>query len=126
MSATVIFDGDCGFCQLSVNFAQRFIKPKVSFVAYQSINPANYSLTVEQCQQSLKFVAETNQVFSAQTAVAKMLRTARFPWFIAGQFLLLPIVNQLAGIGYQLIARNRHRLPGSTISCETNLDSKNN
>lgn len=126
MSATVIFDGDCGFCQQSVKFAKRVVKPSVQFVAYQEIDPASFGLTTADCQESLKFVAETKKVSSAQNAVSEMLRTAQFPWRLAGALLSLPIVNQLAGLIYRTIARNRHRLPGSAISCETNSATKNN
>lgn len=125
MSATVIFDGDCGFCQQSVKFAQRWLKPKVDFVAYQNIDPADFGLTVSECQESLKFVSTKRQVFSAQNAVRRMLLTAKFPWPLAGWLLALPGINQLAGVSYRAIARNRGRLPGASAACETDLDQKN-
>jgi predicted DCC family thiol-disulfide oxidoreductase YuxK len=121
MGATVIFDGDCGFCQKSVNFALKHIKPEVTFVAYQVIDPTDFGLSITQCQTSLQFVSANRISYVAHNAVARMLLTAKFPWFIFGRLMLMPGVNKIMSYGYKLVAKNRHRLPGSTSACE--LDS---
>ena len=50
--------------------------------------------------------------------VATVLRASRGPWPVVGQLLRLPGVRRVAGWGYAVVARNRHRLPGATAACE--------
>ncbi len=40
------------------------------------------------------------------------------PWAVAGRILLAPPVSWVAPLGYRLVARYRHRLPGGTPACK--------
>jgi len=45
-------------------------------------------------------------------AVAAVLRECRGAWPLLAMLMRLPVIRNIAELGYQLVARNRHRLPG--------------
>ena len=113
----LVFDGDCGICTTLVGLAVRLLRPAARVAAAQRLDLAAYGLTAEQCDQALQFVAADGRVYSAQDAVAQLLRHSRRPWRPVGPVLALPGVNAVAGLAYRWGARNRYRLPGGTAAC---------
>jgi hypothetical protein len=51
-------------------------------------------------------------------AIGWALRACRFPWPLVGALLLVPPLSWLAALGYALVVRLRHRLPGSVPACD--------
>ena len=114
----LVFDGDCGICSKLSDVADRWVHPRGgSVVAAQWIDLPHYGLTPEQCDEALQFVDASGRVHAAQDAVARLLLSSHLWWKPFGALLLLPGINQLAGMGYRWVARNRYRLPGGTPAC---------
>ncbi|MGL5864681.1 MAG: thiol-disulfide oxidoreductase DCC family protein [Dermatophilaceae bacterium] len=114
----LVFDGDCGICTRLADVTIRWVPPRGGTVAAaQWVDLGHYGLTEEQCQHALQYVDATGQVHAAQDAVARLLRDSHPWWRPAGAALRLPGVNQLAGLVYRWVARNRYRLPGGTPAC---------
>jgi predicted DCC family thiol-disulfide oxidoreductase YuxK len=116
--SSVIYDGDCAFCSSTARFGKSKIAPKLEFLAYQQIDLGKYGLTAAECEKSLQFVSDNNEIFVGAKAVARILISAGFPYLILGRIMNLPILNKLAQLGYHLVAKNRHRLPGGTPTCK--------
>ena len=114
---SVIYDGDCAFCSSAARFGKAKIAPKLEFLAYQQIDLKEFGLTVKECEKSLQYVADDSQIYSGARAVAQILISAGFPYLLIGRIMNLPIINKLAQLGYNLTAKNRHRLPGGTPTC---------
>ena len=66
----VIYDGNCGFCFDCVQWVRR--QAEVVAVASQSINPADYGVTREQCEKSV-VVINGGQIYFGAAAVAVLL-----------------------------------------------------
>lgn len=106
--ASLIFDGDCGFCENFVSFAQRRGAHHLTFQPYQSVDLDLLGLNEVACQSSA-FATEDGQVIAGgASAIAYTLRAMSRPWPTLGFILDLQGVRQLAGVVYTLIARNRH------------------
>ncbi len=118
MMATLIFDGDCGFCTSAANFAADQAKIDLQIVPWQRADLAAFGLTEAAASAKVQLhVAGKN--YAGHECFAKLLQL-RGGWFSApiGRVMMAPPVSWLAAIGYSLVARFRHRLPGGTPACK--------
>ncbi|WP_432524240.1 thiol-disulfide oxidoreductase DCC family protein [Kineococcus sp. SYSU DK006] len=116
MRPVLVFDGDCGVCTRLAGLVPR-LRADVDVQPWQALDLAPLGLTPQACDEALQLVDERGRAWSAQDAVARLLRRSAFPLPLAGAVLQLPGVRALAGAGYRWVARNRHRLPGGTAAC---------
>lgn len=118
--ATLLFDGDCGFCTTTARWAERHIAaPGTAVLPWQQANLDAFGLTPAECDESVKFATTDGAVFSGAAAAAAFLRERHGPWHWVGNALTLPVIRQLAAIVYRIVSANRHRLPGGTPACQT-------
>jgi predicted DCC family thiol-disulfide oxidoreductase YuxK len=118
MSLTLVYDGDCGFCQRCVDFGHDHLSvmPKVS--RWQDLDLEAHGLTLDEVTTSIQLMGPNGLRASGARAVAVMLAVQPGIWWrTAGRVMLVPPVSSLAEAVYRVIARNRHRLPGSTGAC---------
>lgn len=114
----LIFDGDCGFCTSSVSFIRRWINSNVDATPWQRADLNALGLTHEQCAAAVQYRAESERWSSGGAAVIALLRDSRLPWRWLGRLLAPAIVARAVERLYQLVADNRHRLPGGTPACQ--------
>jgi len=114
---TVIYDGDCAFCSSSVRFLQRVVKPGATFVPYQFINPADFGLTLAECETALRYVHPDGSTFAGHEAYRQMLKQEGGAWAALGFLMRTPGYYAIANAVYRLIAKNRHKMPGGTPTC---------
>lgn len=112
----LIFDGDCGFCTTSARAGQRWLGLE-HVEPWQFLDLDAIGVTEEACMQSVQWVHADGSVVSAEHAVIASLRHAGGVWALLGRVIALPLVRQLSGVVYRLVARYRHRLPGGTPAC---------
>jgi predicted DCC family thiol-disulfide oxidoreductase YuxK len=116
----LIYDGDCGFCtSVAAGISRRWAVPATA-VAWQSLGEdglAELGLTPEAAQQAAWWVDGDGRRFRGHLAVAKALLAARGWRRVAGAAIRVPPVSWAAAVGYRLVVRFRHRLPGSTRAC---------
>lgn len=117
----VLFDADCGLCTTSARSLHGPVfRARVKTDAFQRVDLSALGLTVDKCGETLHVIdrAAGDAVFTGSDAVARVLRASRLPWPLVGWALALPGIRRLAGWVYGVVARNRHRLPGGSASCE--------
>jgi predicted DCC family thiol-disulfide oxidoreductase YuxK len=68
---TVIFDGDCEFCQQSVKWIQR--KLVVDAIAFQTADLQPFNLTKEQCAKQV-YVITDSEVYGGADAIRYLLK----------------------------------------------------
>ncbi len=119
----LIFDGDCGFCSTGARLAERLLPGDVRTVPWQRVpDLAAYGLTAEEAAASLQWVGSSGSLAGGHEAVAQLLIDAGGGlWGLLGRALLLPLVRDLAKAVYEVVARNRNRLPGGTPACRVPL-----
>ncbi len=118
----LVFDGDCAFCTSSARLLER-IGPEAEIVAWQLADLDELGITAAQATEAVQWIGVDGSVHSGHEAIAAALRTTGRPWRIIGRAILLPGISFLAAATYRLVARNRHRLPGSTPACAAGLDA---
>jgi predicted DCC family thiol-disulfide oxidoreductase YuxK len=114
----LIFDGDCAFCSSCVRAAGRILPGNLRAVPWQRVpDLAAYGLTPEAAAASVQWVDSSGSLASGHEAVAQVLMAAGGLWWLAGRVMLLPGFSAVAAFVYELVARNRARLPGGTPAC---------
>ena len=120
-NAVLVFDGDCGFCTSAVNWLERTLPRTPTAVPYQWADLEAIGLTMQEAAERVWFVTtdrEGGHQYGGHLAVAAVLRgQPAIRWKFIGYLLITFPFSLVASIGYALIARYRHRLPGGTPAC---------
>ena len=122
---TLIFDGDCGFCTTSANFAVARSKYPITAVPWQRANLAEFGLTPEMASSRV-YVAVSGDgqpsdvsVFGGHAAFAKLCRIQPNPLVkLVGVLMVTLPISWIAAASYILVAKYRHKLPGGTPACK--------
>lgn len=121
----LIYDGDCAFCQRCVDLAGRVLPAPVRAEPYQLVELGPLGLTVDQARRAAWWVGADGSRRRGHRAVAQVFRAQpRRWWRIGGWFIDHPPVSWIARVGYALVARFRHRLPGGTAQCRVPADPR--
>ena len=118
----LIYDGDCKFCQLSLEFGIRHLPTFPKYVAFQKIDPAKFGLTIDQVKTQIWLV---NQGLSSANpkgghlAAGEILLMQKNPFYkVLGWLIKTPPTSFLADVVYRWVAKNRHRMPGGSRQCK--------
>ncbi len=116
-SITVIYDGECRFCQASINWLA--LKLKFTAIPFQSADLATFNLTCEECAKEV-IAIQTGETFRGSAAITILLRAR-------GNRLLAAFVTASGFIGrygYRWIASHRGSflVKGLTKILERKLD----
>ena len=101
---TVIFDGDCEFCQQSITWIQR--KLVVDAIAFQTADLQPFNLTKEQCAKQV-YVVSDSITYSGADAIRYLLKK-RGNRIGA---MLLGATGNVGRAGYRWIASHRNSWP---------------
>jgi predicted DCC family thiol-disulfide oxidoreductase YuxK len=114
----LIFDGDCAFCTSSAEWIQRRLPAVVHVEPWQRIDLHQFGLTEQNVMTAVYWVDDRRRTYRGDEAIAKALVAAGGGWKPVGWLLQVPGVSLLAAIGYKIVSKNRHRLPGGTPACK--------
>lgn len=115
--ALLVYDGDCAFCQRSIDVGSRLLGP-FRAEPYQFLDLAPLGLTEKQAEEKVWWVQPSVPPRGGHRAVAGLLRVQkRWWWRVLGQIIDRPPVSWGAAPVYAWISRNRHRLPGGSAQC---------
>jgi predicted DCC family thiol-disulfide oxidoreductase YuxK len=115
--ATLIFDGDCGFCTTAVLWLQRVLPRMPATAPFQWTDLAGFGLVEEQARSRVWFVSAGRR-YGGAAAVAAVLRGQPIRVLrMLGWLGTVPPWSWAAEVGYRLVAHYRYRLPGGTPAC---------
>jgi predicted DCC family thiol-disulfide oxidoreductase YuxK len=121
-SRVLIYDGDCQFCQLSLDFGIRNLRIFPQYVAFQRIQPEDFGLTEKQVRSQIWLAQKTPaslQALGGHLAAGAILKLQPSRWLrVLGWLASTPPTSWVANLLYKLIAANRHRLPGGSRACK--------
>ena len=101
---TVIFDGQCVFCQQSVTWIAR--KLKITAIPFQTADLSPFNLTPEQCAKQV-YVISAGNTYGGSDAIAYLLKQ-RGNTFL---YLSIKATGPVARIVYKWIATHRNSWP---------------
>ncbi|MBN4081557.1 DUF393 domain-containing protein [bacterium AH-315-C07] len=111
----IIYDGMCNFCQGWINWLLKVADPRdFELISCNYINSIELSheITEEACNKYIHVITPENKMYWGADAVREIwLKVDHWSRPVA-YLLKLPGIIQLARIGYDLVSRNRHKLPG--------------
>ena len=102
--ATLIFDGECEFCQQSLIWLEK--KLDVDAIAFQTGDLQPFKLTREQCAKQIYIITDSD-TYAGADAVRYLLHQRGNR--IAAR--LLGISGDLGRAGYRWVASHRHTWP---------------
>jgi predicted DCC family thiol-disulfide oxidoreductase YuxK len=121
-SRVLIYDGDCQFCQLSLDFGVRNLRIFPQYVAFQKIDPNDFGLSAQQVRSQIWLAQKapaTAAALGGHLAAAAILKLQPSRWLrVLGWLTSTPPTSWAANVLYKLIAANRHRLPGGSRTCK--------
>ncbi len=113
----LVYDGDCAFCTRVVDLAVGRMGVDCRAVPWQRADLAALGLTEAQVTEKVWWVEPDGSKVSGHRAVAAALRHGSPALRPVGRLLDAEPLAPVASAGYDLVARNRHRLPGGTAAC---------
>lgn len=121
--ATLVFDGDCGFCTSSVDWLARTLPAMPKSIPFQWAPLEDLGLTLDETKDRVWLVTtdRTGRLhqYGGYLAVSTLLRhQPHRGWRFLGILLDTPPFSLAAGAGYALVARFRYLLPGGTPACK--------
>lgn len=122
-SGVLLYDGDCGFCTASARWLEARLGP-FDGLKWPVVRPwhpddeQRYGITPAEADLEIHWVDPSGGISGGADAVLAYGRTGAGIWPWLSRLLGLPLAVQLTRAGYRLIARNRHRLPGGTATCQ--------
>jgi len=119
----LIYDGDCQFCQLSLEFGTKHMAVFPRYVSFQRVNPEDFGLTELDVRSRIWLVAEgpgsAEEPLGGHLAAGAILKMqANIFYRLLGWLASTPPTSWIARLFYTLIAANRHRLPGGSRACK--------
>jgi predicted DCC family thiol-disulfide oxidoreductase YuxK len=113
----LVFDGDCAFCSTWVERLRDLLPRFPETVPYQWADLDALGLTLDDVQHFAWYLTPRHQ-YGGHLAFSAILRSQpRVELRFAGWLIATPPFSWAAALGYQLIARYRHLLPGGTPAC---------
>ena len=122
----VLFDGDCNFCNSSVNFIlKRDTKDRFRFASLQSKKGAEilkaYDYPINHKQLSTIVLIQNRQLFTKSTAVLQITKQLNGIYPLLYLFIIVP--KQIRDYVYEFIAQRRHLLIKNKTQCEIPTNS---
>ena len=106
----LIYDGDCGICNQSADWARAHLPAGDEVVPWQSVpDLAALGLTVADVETAAYWVDDDGSLHRGEEAVSATLRRVGGGWGVAGAVLGSLPVRPLARRAYYWVAANRQR-----------------
>jgi predicted DCC family thiol-disulfide oxidoreductase YuxK len=116
----LLFDGECGFCTWAGGWVERRLPSRAGAEPWQSIDDLGpYGLAAGDVSTAVYWIDAAGRPHRGHLAFAEALRAMSPGWRLVGTAMRVPPISWLAALLYELVARVRHLLPGSTPACRT-------
>ncbi len=109
-----LFDGDCGFCQWSVNHLRKYDRQnKFQILPYQSFTEEElkpFQITYAKLEKGIQVITQKKKVYSGALGINYFLFQHPVWKFAIAPLYILPPLLLIEILVYNLIAKNRRRL----------------
>jgi predicted DCC family thiol-disulfide oxidoreductase YuxK len=115
----IVYDGDCAFCALWVARLHRALPVVPKTVTSQSVDLDALGLSADDVAHYAWLVTPDRHIAGGSILRELLVHQPRPHLRFLGHLLGLWPIPIIADGVYRLVAKNRHRLPGSKPTCET-------
>lgn len=116
-SPLLVFDGDCRFCTTWVNRLASWLPRFPESVPWQWADLDALGLTSDDVRDFAWYLTPQHSYAGAMALAALLRAQPRIGLRFVGHLLATPPFSIVAALGYNVIAKHRHRLPGGTPAC---------
>jgi predicted DCC family thiol-disulfide oxidoreductase YuxK len=113
----LIFDGDCAFCTTWVNRLEEWLPRPVRSVPWQWADLDALGLDADDVRDFAWYLTSKRSYAGAMCFAAILRAQPTVGLRFAGHLLATPPFSFVAALGYNFVAKYRHRLPGGTPAC---------
>ncbi|KPK63921.1 MAG: hypothetical protein AMS21_06470 [Gemmatimonas sp. SG8_38_2] len=114
---TLIYDGQCRFCQRQVELALGFdVDGRIDAVPFQSADPERFGVSRLAAEEAMHLVAPTGTVWRGAAATREIVRLLPRIRLLAWLFHL-PGAMLIAERVYRSVAKRRHRFGCNSSAC---------
>ena len=118
----LIYDGDCGFCQRTLDAMQKRLARWPRTAPYQRLNLDQHGVRSQDAARAMLWVQPGMPPLAGAAAFAQLFRDQpQLRWRTLGRMMTLPGISHIAAIVYRTVSRHRHQLPGGTSTCQRPL-----
>lgn len=115
---TLAYDGDCGFCQASIDRIRTTAKPGIPAIPWQWLPRETTRPHQHRLDEEVLLLHGTTVSCGGAEALARFIGSSPYRTYrVLATVARLPALLPLARLVYRRVARNRHRLPGGTPAC---------
>jgi predicted DCC family thiol-disulfide oxidoreductase YuxK len=115
----LIYDGDCGFCQRTLDVMKKRLAMWPRTAPYQRLNLDQHGVSSQDAARAMLWVEPGRPPLAGAAAFARLFRAQpQLRWRTLGRMMALPGISHFAVIVYRTVASHRHRLPGGTSACQ--------
>lgn len=113
-----LYDGDCGFCTRAARWLGTMIGDTEVIRPWQTVDIGECGLTEDDLESASYWVEDGQARRGAKGIAAALTSADRRRWQFAGAMVSLPPLTWVAEAIYEVVARNRHRMPGASDACQ--------
>lgn len=113
----ILFDGECNFCDSSVNFIIKKDKKAIFRFASVQSDIGKEIMRKHNANRDLDslILVEPNKCYYKSSAVLRICKKLKGPWKLFYFFIVLPL--PLRDYFYNLVAKNRYKWFGKKTEC---------
>lgn len=115
----LIFDGECGFCTWAAEWVERRLPSGAGIVPWQLVEDLSaYGLTERDVSTAAYWIDARGRAHRGHRAMTGSLVAIGGGWGLLGRIAWVPPFSWIAAGTYEVVARNRRHLPGTTPACK--------
>ena len=103
----MVFDGDCGFCRIWIDYWQRLTGERVAYAPFQEVADRFPQISLEHFQEAVQLVLPDGRVVSAARAVFTSLSYSPGRKWLLWLYEHIPGFASVSEWAYRLIAAHR-------------------
>ncbi len=109
--AMIIYDGDCGICQRSLNFVLNRSRNNPTALPNQKLAQfPELAYIPQKLADEMVLWVENGKIYAGSQAIAEIFKTMPAFWRLFGFLINLPGLRSVSQMIYLQIARRRHKI----------------
>ncbi len=108
---TLLWDGECAFCEHWIQRWRKGIGEAIDCRSYQEALPEFPQVSAAECAKAVQLILPDGRVYSAAYAVLKSLALGRGSGRLLACYEKSKLFRRFAEVAYRFIAANRSWLP---------------
>lgn len=103
----LVYDGDCAFCRIWIEYFRYLTVDRVVYVSYQEVSERYPELKPDQNKKSVQLFTPEGQIYEGAEAIFRLLKSAPGKAWLLWLYDNIPGFSFVSELFYRLVARHR-------------------